>query len=105
MLSGRNDVSVVLSDNCQTCKAGASLLFSFFCLCLFWGEGTVCTWGLKEDELSSPSLLASAKSVPPGESAIYLPPEDESTVSWQEAANLRGLAVKMLTSESVEFAG
>lgn len=38
MLLGRNNVSVVLSDNCQSCKAHASLLFSSFCLCLFCGR-------------------------------------------------------------------
>lgn len=54
MLSGRNNVSVVLSDDCQSCEAGASL--SFFLMFVFvWREGTVCTWSLKEGELSSPS--------------------------------------------------
>ncbi|EQB78986.1 hypothetical protein CB1_001683054 [Camelus ferus] len=54
MLWGRSNVSVILSDDCQSCAAGtpfsSSLLYEFAL-----GEGTVCTWDLKEDELPSPS--------------------------------------------------
>lgn len=72
------------------------------------GEGTVCTWGLKEDEVSSPFPFPSVKSVPQWESAPCLPPEDGSvlSVSWQEVASLQGPVEKQLPPEFIEeFAG
>ena len=56
MLLDRSQVSVILSDNSQSCKAGTS--HSFFSVFVFvLGKGTVRTWGLKEDEPPLPSPL------------------------------------------------
>ena len=56
MLLDRSQVSAILSDNRQSCKAGTShSVFSMFVFVL--GKGTVCTWGLKEDEPPLPSPL------------------------------------------------
>lgn len=85
MLLSRNNVSVVLSDNC--------LMFVL-------GKRTVCTCGLKEDELSSRPCFPSAKSVPQWESAVCLLKMNLFPV--RKPPNGQGIAEKRFPSESAE---